>query len=85
LSIRDRIIPPLSIYFCKLTPNSKLSLVEDIFFVTFLDYATSGDYADIKRDAKSKFSEVCVRLKSIAPAKNLRFCNEEGLPPRGRI
>ncbi len=63
----------MAIYFCKLTPNRKLSFAEDKFFFTFLDAATSGDYVDIKRDAKSRFSEVCVRLISMAPAKNLLF------------
>ena len=73
--------------FCKPTPKSKLSLVaEDKFFVTFLDgTTTSGDYVDIKRAAKSRLSEVYVRLMSMRPAKNLRFYREEGLPPRLRI
>ena len=47
-------MPPLSIYFCKLPPN--FSFVDDAFFDTLLDYP--GDYVEVKRDAKSKFSEV---------------------------
>ena len=55
LSILERmIVPPLSIYFCKLPPN--FSFVDDAFFDTLLDYP--GDYVEVKRDAKSKFSEV---------------------------
>jgi hypothetical protein len=66
---------PLStaIYFCKQIPNTRLSLEEDKFFFNFLLAATSGDYVDIIRDAKSRFCEVCVRLISIEPVKNLRF------------